>query len=162
MGYLDPLFQKRIDEAEINRKDLKLACDHLEHSIYASEKIMQMAKKDIKIITGTLPEKFFNRKEIRTNLGKKAEEIPVKIIVQLPWLPQNKSFYQFANRVGIKIRDMYDWRIETLHFLVSDGLAFKVEKPHKYGESNRENTINFNNEHLGGILSRHFDDAWYC
>ncbi len=163
-------YKERAKLARDRRENINIPNSTLEHAVYLTDLLFEKAEKSVKILTGTLSERFFNHQGMIESFKKLVKKnISIKVIV---WhkikmdeiLDTLKS--DFGGKVEIKTVDseriQENW---VKHFAVVDKKGYRIEDLHNPEDENDEDSIvkgnvNFYNPPVAKKLEETFDAIW--
>lgn len=129
------------------------------HAIYTLNTLINNSGKTINIFSGNMNEAVYDNLYLCKSL-KKAREKDVKVTIILEKDADNKHI-NFCRKNGIIMRRLKkDIKLKKPnHFLISDGIAFRIEKPHTldaFKKGKIEGLINFNNKEWANAITNRF------
>lgn len=158
---IHPEYKILVEEAYRKKSNLNIPNTTLAHAIFLSKLLIDKAEKEIKIFTGKIEEIFYNnewiRKAINNALKKK---VKITIIVSDYEKVKNREFLKFAEKNNVQIMELRSSIQVDTHFLLSDGSAYRIERPHTSEDFAKEFRVegiaNFNDVNLGKQIDSAF------
>lgn len=170
---IDKEYNKLVEEAAENDKNLIIPNSSVAHAILISQKLIDKAENNIKILTGELTSVYYDH--ISDNLGNATRKLSrlgaIRIIISDAAARENPTLNNFLrdNNNVIQVKrvneqvDRIDPESFRNHFLVSDSKRYRFEKPHTredLDEFKVEALANFGDEERAEVLDSFFDKIW--
>ncbi len=161
---ISPEYRKLVEDADKFNQDFFIDNSTIDHAKFLTFRLINRAKKFIKIFTGDLSEVYYNNGVILEALEERLKKnINVEIITRNGI--KSKEFIELQKKYKNNL-NIYNLKYKTdvqNHFLLVDHVSFRIESPHSKKDTTISNfsvdaKVNFYNEEIGGFLRRIFDE----
>ena len=152
-----------VENADKYDQDFFIDNTTFDHAKFLNFKLINRAKKFIKIFTGDLSEVYYNNNIILKALAEKLDKnVKVDIITRNG--TKSKEFIELQKKYkdNLNIISLKDKTEIENHFLLVDNTSFRIELTHSKKDTsiinfNVDAKANFYNEEFGGLLKGIFD-----
>lgn len=171
-------YDKMVDDLLNQSSSVVFANHAIDHVAYVFEKLLFSAQKNIRMLTGSFAEIFYNRKTIIDALRNAAlklnQEGSIKIITTDKCSDEsiemlNNIFNRINTDCGKNIIEyipaIFDGKKNEIHhFVIVDNKRYRIEEPHEpFSPDNFQPVkarVCFNDEVLANDRAKLFDNIW--
>jgi len=156
---IDLKYQELVLEASKKSQDFDIENSDIDHAKFLSYLLVERAKHNIKIFTGSLKELFYSDKRIQSAFKSLSDKVKVNIIIA-DGEGESQDFIKFAKSKGFNIKKLSKSVKVKNHFLLSDDKAFRLEAVHDNNliRENVKGIANFNSPSVVKKLAYVFDN----